>query len=195
MTSSSDLTPRQKLELLKKNARRITPWDRIESAEKRFEQMGLEREDVERMANFVDLEADDIYLASSGSVSVIKTKQVPAANAPSEEVLDLARRLRLLEAVVSQLAAPHTHTFSHSNNWNDSGIVAELRRIADHVDPPNLEVVGTSYVAERIGVTTKWVGDLVRTRKIPKFCICPKSGGGNYWRFWKKQIDKWIEER
>jgi len=83
----------------------------------------------------------------------------------------------------------------HSGKFCDQALVSEIRRIADHFDPPNLEVVGTPYIAERLGVTPKWVGDLVRKGEIPKSCICPKSGQGNYWRFWKKQIDKWIEER
>lgn len=74
-------------------------------------------------------------------------------------------------------------------------IAAALERIANHFDPQTRTTVGTSYVAERLGITIKWVGDLVRKGEIPKSCICPKSGDGRYWRFWKDKIDDWIEER
>lgn len=74
-------------------------------------------------------------------------------------------------------------------------IAAALERIANHFDPQTRTTVGTAYVAERLGITIKWVGDLVRKGEIPKSCICPKSGDGRYWRFWKDKIDDWIEER
>jgi len=74
-------------------------------------------------------------------------------------------------------------------------IAAALERIANHFDPQTRTTVGTAYVAERLGITIKWVGDLVRKGEIPKSCICPKSGDGRYWRFWKNKIDDWIEER
>jgi len=74
-------------------------------------------------------------------------------------------------------------------------IAQALERLADHVSPPNRTTVGTRYIAERLGISTKWVGDLVRSDEIPKSCICPKSGGGKYWRFWKVEVDQWIEER
>jgi len=69
------------------------------------------------------------------------------------------------------------------------------KRIAEHFDPQKRKVVGTAYVAEQLGVTIKWAGDLVRRGDVPKSCICPKSGEGRYWRFWKDEIDKWIEEK
>lgn len=74
-------------------------------------------------------------------------------------------------------------------------IAAALERIAYHFDPQTRTTVGTAYIAERLGITIKWVGDLVRKGEIPKSCICPKSGDGRYWRFWKDKIDDWIEEK
>ena len=77
-------------------------------------------------------------------------------------------------------------------------ISSSEKRIAEHFDPQKRSTVGTKYLAEKIGVSVKWAGDLVRSGEIPKSCICPMSGNGGYWRFWrswKDQLDKWIEER
>jgi predicted RNA-binding Zn ribbon-like protein len=68
-------------------------------------------------------------------------------------------------------------------------------RIADHIAPQTRKSVNTKYVATKLGTTTKWVGDLIRRGDIPNHCICPKSGKGCRWLFWKDKIDKWIEER
>ena len=67
------------------------------------------------------------------------------------------------------------------------------QRLADEIAPER-SIVGTRYVAERIGKSTRWITDLVRDGKIPKQCIVPQSGNGRYWRFYKKRIDRWIEE-
>lgn len=68
-------------------------------------------------------------------------------------------------------------------------------RIADHFDPRQRSVVGTPYIAERLGVSVRWINDLIHKGEIPKSCICPQSGEGKYWRFWKEKIDLWIEGR
>ena len=70
-----------------------------------------------------------------------------------------------------------------------------LRRIADHFDPPKRGTVGTPYVAERLGVSVRWISDLIRRGDIPKSCIVPRSGDGKYWRFWKDKIDEWVEQK
>ena len=71
----------------------------------------------------------------------------------------------------------------------------QIQRIADHVSPPKRASVTSSYVAERLGRSSRRVRDMARDGDIPKSCICPGSGDGNYWRFWKEKIDRWIEER
>ena len=78
--------------------------------------------------------------------------------------LDLEQRLYALEERVVQL----------SRSVGESAIVSEIRRIADHFDPPNRATVGTTYLSQKLGTTTKWIGDLVRKGEIPKSCICPK---------------------
>lgn len=93
------------------------------------------------------------------------------------------RELRRIALALEELAS------------NIKQVEPALTRIADHFDPPERSVVGTAYIAERLGCTTKWIGDLVRDGKIPQDCICPKAGEGKYWRFWKEKIDEWIEER
>lgn len=195
MNTQYALTPEQKLQQLKKNARVITAEDQIRTSEIRFEQMGLDREDVERMADVVGLNADDIYLASSGEVIVEREQQHSASKDANNDLVELGHRLRHLEEFVSQIAASRNIAAPQFRAESQYDLVSEIRRIADHFDPPNLEVVGTSYIAAQLGVTSKWVGDLVRNGKIPNLCICPKSGAGNYWRFWKKPIDEWLQGR
>ncbi len=93
---------------------------------------------------------------------------------------------------------PHHLDPSKAPSFDDGfvAMVAEIRsslvRIADHFDPPERAVVGTKYISERLGVSVRWVGDLVRNGEIPKSCVCPQSGDGKYWRFWKDKIDEWI---
>ncbi len=68
-------------------------------------------------------------------------------------------------------------------------------RLADHFSPPDRTSVTSSYVARRLGRSIRWIGELARRGDIPKSCLCPRSGEGKYWRFWKKQIDEWIDKQ
>lgn len=192
MHSPTTLTVRQKFENMKKQARSISYEDKIESGKYAFQRRGVDPEDVDRMARLVDLEANDLFYLASGAVTVVPSIQSTSPrDAISKSKTEVEERLIRLEEVVSRLGRIDTRLMQSV----DERIVTHLRRIADHFDPPNLESVGTSYIAQRLGVTPKWVGDLVRKGDIPSSCICPKSGNGNYWRFWKNRIDKWIEER
>lgn len=67
-----------------------------------------------------------------------------------------------------------------------------VARIAEHFDPQKRGVVGTPYIAERLGVSVRWINDLIHKGEIPKGCFCPHTGEGKYWRFWKEKIDEWI---
>src|SRR4051812_30826317 len=42
------------------------------------------------------------------------------------------------------------------------GICSELKRIADRLDPPPPDKVGTPYVADKLGCTTVWITDMIR---------------------------------
>src|SRR5262249_62128055 len=70
-----------------------------------------------------------------------------------------------------------------------------LRRLADRFAPAPAAVVGTPYVAERLGCTTVWVAELVRNGEIPKHCILPGTGRGKVWKFYREKIDRWLESR
>ena len=43
-----------------------------------------------------------------------------------------------------------------------------LERIANHVVPQPGDIVGTPYIADRLGCTTSWVSELVKTGAIPE---------------------------
>lgn len=59
--------------------------------------------------------------------------------------------------------------------------------------PP--ELVGTPYVAERLGCTTVWVTDLIRNGNIPVGCIAPGTGNGKPWKFFRVRIEEWLKRR
>ena len=56
-------------------------------------------------------------------------------------------------------------------------------------------VVGTPYVAGKLGCTTVWVSELARKGDIPKACVVPGTGIGKPWKFFRVKIDGWIAER
>jgi hypothetical protein len=71
----------------------------------------------------------------------------------------------------------------------------DLKRIADHFDPPPPDKVGSDYVASRLGCTTTWVADMVRRGEIPPHCVVPGTGNGKPWKFFRSRIDSWITDR
>lgn len=74
-------------------------------------------------------------------------------------------------------------------------IQEHLRRIADHFDPPPPDIVDSSYIADRLGVTTTRIAQMVRGGTIPKGCIVPGTGNGRLWKFYRSRIQKWLETR
>lgn len=71
-------------------------------------------------------------------------------------------------------------------------IAASLKRIADHFDPPPPDIIGTDYIADRLGCTVVWVAKMASEGKIPKNCIVPGTGIGKPWKFYRSRIDHWI---
>ena len=72
---------------------------------------------------------------------------------------------------------------------------AAAERIADHIDPCGGDrLVGTRYVATRIGRTPRRVCDMARDGIITPDCIADWGGDGGHWKFYPKKIDSWIEK-
>ena len=76
-----------------------------------------------------------------------------------------------------------------------ASIAKDLHRIADKMDPPPTDKVGSRYVAEKLGVTTTWIAEMVRKGDIPPSCIVPGSGNGRPWKFYRRAIDEWLARR
>jgi hypothetical protein len=77
----------------------------------------------------------------------------------------------------------------------DESIANDLRRIADHFDPPPSDIVDSPYLAERLGCTTTWIADQARNGMIPKGCIVPGTGDGRPWKFYRRQTEQWLAKR
>jgi hypothetical protein len=71
----------------------------------------------------------------------------------------------------------------------------QIARIADHFDPPPPDKVGTPYIADRLGCTTVWITEMVRSGEIPSGCVVPGTGNGKPWKFFRARIDDWLETR
>lgn len=86
-----------------------------------------------------------------------------------------------------------------SNSKNISSVMeriaASLERIANKLDPPPSDKVGTPYVAEKLGCTTTYVSLLIREGKIPPSCIVPGTGKGRLWKFYRTRIEAWLATR
>jgi hypothetical protein len=68
-------------------------------------------------------------------------------------------------------------------------------RIANVVAPQPANIVGTKYVAERLGCTTTWVSDMIRQGQVPDDCIVKGTGTGKLWKLHRAAADRWIESR
>jgi len=76
-----------------------------------------------------------------------------------------------------------------------TSVATSLRRLADRFAPAPTDVVGTPYVAGRLGCTTVWVAEMVRLGQIPLACVLPGTGNGKPWKFHKAKIDAWLAAR
>jgi hypothetical protein len=71
-------------------------------------------------------------------------------------------------------------------------IAVALERLADHLAPEPDNVVGTDYVAGKLGCTLTHVARLARDGGIPAGCIVPGCGDGRPWKFLRARIDNWL---
>jgi hypothetical protein len=54
-------------------------------------------------------------------------------------------------------------------------------------------VVSELLGAQKLGVTTTWIADMVRRGEIPASCIVTGSGNGKPWKFHRGRIEEWLE--
>jgi hypothetical protein len=57
------------------------------------------------------------------------------------------------------------------------------------------DLVGTDYIARRLGVSKQWAGVMAERGDIPRNCVAPKISGGRIWKFHKDRTDAWLRER
>lgn len=74
-------------------------------------------------------------------------------------------------------------------------ISKSIDRIAAKLDPPPSDIVGTAYIADRLGCTVTWVSETAREGKIPTNCVVPGTGNGKPWKFYRTRIDVWLASR
>ena len=72
---------------------------------------------------------------------------------------------------------------------------AASRRIADQVAPGPGDVVGTPFVANKLGCTVVWAGEMARKGQIPRSCIVAGTGNGKPWKFYRERIEEWLNKR
>ncbi len=76
-----------------------------------------------------------------------------------------------------------------------ASMATNIKRIADKLDPPPASIVGSEYIASRLGCTTTWVAEMCRKGDIPASCIVTGTGNGKLWKFHRRQIDAWLDAR
>jgi len=74
-------------------------------------------------------------------------------------------------------------------------VQADLKRLADHFAPQPADIVGTPYLASKLGCTPTWIAQMVRSGEIPKSCVVPGSGQGRQWKFYRGRIEDWLTSK
>jgi len=76
-----------------------------------------------------------------------------------------------------------------------TSVATSLARIADHLAPSPVVLVGSRYLADRLGCTTVWVAAMARRGEIPRHLAVPGTGSGKPWKFYREGIDAWLASR
>jgi hypothetical protein len=74
-------------------------------------------------------------------------------------------------------------------------IAERLDQIVGHLVPPAADIVGSKYVAERLGCSTTWVGRMATNGMIPASCIVSGTGQGRLWKFHRRRVEEWLVSR
>lgn len=69
------------------------------------------------------------------------------------------------------------------------------QRMADHFDPSPPDIIGTPYLAGKLGCTTVWIAEMIRSGLIPDNCIVPGTGNGKPWKLYCGRIEAWLKSR
>lgn len=72
---------------------------------------------------------------------------------------------------------------------------AAITSLVATLAPEVPDLVGTTYVASRLGVSTTWVCRLADNGDIPKACMAPRLSGGRIRRFFRDKVDQWLSEK
>jgi hypothetical protein len=120
-------------------------------------------------------------------IAMSQVSHQPASTRSLDDALPLTRPV--LSEPDSLLAALSRLLEIHA------GLAQDIRRIADALDPPPPDLVGTPYVAQKLGCTTTWIADLIRRGEIPGNCLVAGTGNGKPWKFYRERIDRWIRSR
>lgn len=90
---------------------------------------------------------------------------------------------------------PQPEGLMHSVATTLGNIAVSLERIANHFDPPPPDKVDSGYIVKKLGCSKVHAARLAAEGRTPKSCIVPGTGQGKPWKFYRKQIDKWIDQR
>lgn len=97
----------------------------------------------------------------------------------------------------------------HDSSFDQTNLLASLERIAialerladnhqrlgEHFAPTQAKIVGTPYVANKLGCTTVWITEMIRSQTLPPHCVVPGTGNGKPWKLYSDKIDKWLSTR
>jgi hypothetical protein len=74
-------------------------------------------------------------------------------------------------------------------------LLREVKRIADHFNPPPPNVIDSNYVARRMGRTPTRIAQMAREGLIPASCVVPGRSDGEAWRFYRDRVEEWLDGR
>jgi hypothetical protein len=178
---------RAEIERWNKASRLSKPEEIVQGGRAILAAAGLTEDRLERIAHDIGTDVEKLALAVATCVPFQFTPtitQVTEGTFPTN-VAEQDGEKKSAEITVPQ-----------SEEANIVAQVADaLTRIADHFDPPPPNIVGTPYVARKLGCTTVWVTDMIRRGEIPKDCLVSGTGNGRPWKLYRRRIDMWIESR
>jgi len=119
------------------------------------------------------------------------------------EAAKTGRRPRETEAGSDSSSREEKRPMEMTAGGNDiAALVAALKEhtraigsLVATLAPPVPDLVGTDYIARRLGCSPQWVGQLAERGEIPRACIAPKISGGRIWKFHRDKIEAWLRDR